>query len=131
VKKISKKLFPFLFLLAFTAIKVDNPAPGLFTEYFGTDIRTIIGTIITLLVGFAGLISVAFVILGGYQIATARGNEEMAKNGRKTLTNAIIGLVIIILSYVIISVVVNAAFGTVRNNGGNTPSPSPSSDISA
>ena len=35
-------------------------------------------------------------------------NEERAENGKKTIQNALIGLVIVILSFVIVTVVVNA-----------------------
>jgi hypothetical protein len=93
---------------------VCNPAPGLFTEKFGTDFKSILTNALTLILGLAGLVAVAYIIIGGYQIAMSRGNEDAAKIGRKTLTNAIIGLVIIILSYVIVSIVVNAAFGNVK-----------------
>ncbi len=46
-------------------------------------------------------------IIGGYQIMTAAGNETRAKDGRKTLTNALIGLAIVLLSYVIIQAVIS------------------------
>ncbi|MBX4205162.1 MAG: pilin [Candidatus Doudnabacteria bacterium] len=112
-----KKIYYSLLILPLLAVTVPNPDQDLFSVKFGTDFRSIITGVLELALGFAGLIAVAYIILGGYQIATARGNEEMAKNGRKTLTNAIIGLVIIIMAYVIVAVVVNAAFGNVK--GGN------------
>jgi amino acid transporter len=136
MKSILKKISLLLVFIAFAAIEVKNPAPGLFSEAFGTDAKTIITGVITVLLGFAGLISMAYIILGGYQIATSGGNEDSVKNGRKTLTNAIIGLLVIIFSYIIVSVVINAAFNKARVPGGNTPSPTPapiqpSDDISA
>lgn len=62
------------------------------------------------LLPFAGIIAVLFIIIGGFQYMFAGMNEDLAKRGKSTLRNAIIGLVIIILSYVIISVVVNTLF---------------------
>ncbi len=62
--------------------------------------------IISWLLYFAGVVAVFMAIIGGYQVMTAAGNATQASNGRKTLTNAIIGLVIIILSYVIIQAVI-------------------------
>ena len=56
---------------------------------------------------FAGAIAVVFVIIGGYQYLTSAGNEESAEKGQKTLTNAIIGVVVVVLAYVIINVIVN------------------------
>lgn len=56
---------------------------------------------------FAGAIAVVFVIIGGFMYITASGNEEQAEKGKKTLINAIIGVVIIIMAYVIINVITN------------------------
>jgi hypothetical protein len=71
-----------------------------------------IAFIIRILLYLAGMIAVLFVIIGGYQYITSSGNEEQAEKGRKTLVNAIIGIVIIVLSYVIINVIVNLVSGT-------------------
>ena len=72
--------------------------------------RTLIGLIaavIQLLLFVAGSLAVLFVIIGGYQYITSAGNEERAERAKKTLVNAIIGIVVILLSFVIISVIVN------------------------
>ncbi len=63
--------------------------------------------IVRILLYFAGIVAVIMAIIGGYQIMTAGGNQVQATNGRKTLTNAIIGLVIVILSYIIIQAVIS------------------------
>lgn len=63
--------------------------------------------IIRILLYFAGIVAVIMMIIGGYQVMTAAGNESQATNGRKTLTNAIIGLAIVILSYIIIQALNN------------------------
>jgi hypothetical protein len=63
--------------------------------------------LIRILLYFAGIVAVIMAIIGGYQIMTAAGNATQAANGRKTLTNAIIGLIIVILSYFIIQAVVS------------------------
>lgn len=55
----------------------------------------------------AGILAVLFVIYGGYQYLTAGGNDAQATAGRKTLTNALIGLAITILAYVIVQIVYN------------------------
>jgi hypothetical protein len=71
----------------------------------------IITRIIRYLLLFAALIAILFIIIGGYKYITSAGNEEKAGSGRKTVTNAIIGLAIIILSFVIVSVVNNTLAG--------------------
>jgi hypothetical protein len=55
--------------------------------------------------GIAGLTAVIFIIIGGYYFITARGNEEQAKQGRKTLVNAVIGLIIVVVSFLIVQIV--------------------------
>jgi len=66
-----------------------------------------ISWITNMALGFAGVIAVVFIIVGGYMYLTSAGNDEAAEKGRKVLTNSIIGLIIIILAATIIRVVVN------------------------
>jgi hypothetical protein len=85
-----------------------NPGlPGNPSIDLPTEITNIIRNI---LLPIAGIIAVLFIVIGGYQYMFSAGNDEMAESGKKTLQNAIIGLVIIILSYLIISVIVNTIF---------------------
>jgi hypothetical protein len=63
--------------------------------------------IIKILLYFAGIVAVIMIIIGGYRVMTAGANANQASDGRKTLTNAIIGLAIVILAYVIVQVVIS------------------------
>jgi hypothetical protein len=67
----------------------------------------LITNVVRLMLMLAGAIAVVFVIIGGYYYMTSAGNEEAAEQGKKTLINAIIGVVVIILSYTIINVISN------------------------
>ncbi len=71
------------------------------------DIPSLIAIVIRILLMIGGAIAVLFVIIGGYQYLTSGGNDEDAEKGKKTLTNAIIGIIIITLAWVIVNVVVN------------------------
>jgi hypothetical protein len=118
MKPIFKVSLLILVLLAFTAVKVDNPAKDLFSTAFcnptnGCTVVAILTHVISIFLSLTGLIAVLFIMIGGYQYLTSGANEELAKTGKKTLTNAIIGLGIVILSYVIVTIVVNAAFGHI------------------
>jgi hypothetical protein len=97
------------------ATAVCNPAPNFFVNLMNlgpnsqpNTFQGIFLFIIQSLLGVVGLIAVIFIIWGGVQYITSRGNEEQAETGKRTLTDAIIGLVIVILSYVIVVVVINA-----------------------
>ena len=63
--------------------------------------------IIRIMLYFAAIVAVIMAIIGGYQVMTAGGNPTQAASGRKTLTNAVIGLAIILLAFVIVQVLVN------------------------
>ena len=67
--------------------------------------------IIQVILGFAGIVAVLFIIIGGFQYMTSAGNDELAARGKKTLVNAVIGLVLIIISYIIVVVISNALIG--------------------
>ena len=64
--------------------------------------------VIEILLAIAGLVAVIFLIVGGFRYITAGGNEETAEGAKKTLVNAIIGVVIVILAFVIVRVISNA-----------------------
>jgi hypothetical protein len=81
----------------------------------GNDVNSLIRTVINWLLGIAFGVAVLFMIIGGFWYITAAGNEETAEKGKGTVINAIIGIVIIILSYVIVNVVA----GLVAGNGNN------------
>lgn len=74
---------------------------------FDSGFEGLIVFIIQILLYLAGAIAVLFVIIGGFQYIMSAGNAETAAKGKKTVINAIIGIVLIILSYLIISVIVN------------------------
>lgn len=76
-----------------------------------TTLSELILGIIRYMLLFAGSIAVIFIIIGGYQYVTSGGNEEQAEKGRKTLVNAIIGIVVIVLAYVIVNVIANLVGG--------------------
>jgi tetrahydromethanopterin S-methyltransferase subunit B len=61
----------------------------------------ITGAIITSVLSLMGVLFLILAIYGGYAWMTARGNEEAVEKAKDTLTNAIIGLVIVLAAYAI------------------------------
>ncbi len=55
----------------------------------------------------SAIISVIFIIIGGFKYITSQGNATKAGEGRQTLINALIGLTMIVLSYLIVQIVYN------------------------
>lgn len=69
--------------------------------------KTLVGLILLVLqylLILSGLVAVLALVIGGFWYITAAGNEEQAEKGRKALTNAIIGMVIIIMAYAIVNI---------------------------
>lgn len=91
---------------------------GMDNTYGIASINGFIYTIITWLLGIAFSLTVLFLIIGGFRFVVSGGNEESAEAGKRTIVNALIGIVVIILSYVIISALVNVV-GTA-NFGAST-----------
>ena len=58
--------------------------------------------VISLVIGFAGIVFFIMFIMGGFSYLTAGGNPQAVEGARKTLTYAIVGLVFIALSYLIL-----------------------------
>jgi cytochrome bd-type quinol oxidase subunit 2 len=73
----------------------------------GGTVKGFIVTLINLVLVVVGLIAIVFLIWGGFRYITSAGNEESAEKAKKTIQNAIIGLVVVILSYTVIIAISN------------------------
>lgn len=61
--------------------------------------------LLTYLLYFAGIIAVIIIVWGGYLYITSAGNEEQAEKGQKAMTNAVIGVVLVIMALVIVRLI--------------------------
>lgn len=52
-----------------------------------------------------GSLAVIYLMYGGFRYITSSGNEEQTEAAKKTITNAILGLVIVILSFALITII--------------------------
>jgi uncharacterized membrane protein YwzB len=77
-----------------------------------TSLSGFIISLIKILLAFAGVIAVVMLVIGGYWYMAAGGNEEMAEKGKNTVLNFVMGLVIIILAYTIVTIVAATLTGT-------------------
>jgi len=57
------------------------------------------------ILGFTGLVAIMFLVYGGLQYIISAGNKDKAEAAKKTILYAVIGLVVVALSYVIVSFV--------------------------
>lgn len=70
-------------------------------------IEPIIQNIINIVLSLLGIVFIAFIIYGGWEWFSARGNEQKLDRAKDTLTQAIIGLLIVLGSYAISYFVLN------------------------
>ena len=71
-----------------------------------TTIINTIGSIIQFLLGFVGLVAFGALIYGAATMVMNYGNDEMVEKSKKIIRNAIIGIVVILSAYVIVSTLV-------------------------
>ncbi|MDD4332973.1 MAG: hypothetical protein PHT51_02570 [Patescibacteria group bacterium] len=72
-----------------------------------TDPRLIVANVIRVALGFLGIIAVGIIIYAGWMYMTAAGNAEQIEKAKKTLKAALIGLIIILMSFAIASFVIS------------------------
>jgi len=66
-----------------------------------TDLPTIIGSLVSQILGLVGVIFLILMIYGGFLWMTAQGNEEQIKKAKNIITGAVIGAVIVFMAYAI------------------------------
>lgn len=69
------------------------------------DIPAILLAVFEILLRVVGLISVIFVIYGGFQYLITTGEPEKAKNARTTIINALVGMIVAMLATVIVNLI--------------------------
>ena len=73
--------------------------------------RALILTIVDFFLGFLGLIAVLMVIYGGFLVLTSQGVPDAANKGKKILTYAGMGIIIILISFALVSTILGAGTG--------------------
>ena len=74
-------------------------------------LRALALRIINFALMFLGLVAVVMVIYGGILYVTAAGKEDQAGVGKKVIMYAIVGIIIIMLSFALINTVLKAGTG--------------------
>ena len=99
--------------------EASNPLEQGLTDFQGSnsglrdDVNLIqyIGTIISWLLGLVGTVFFVLILVNGLKYMTAGGDSSKSKEAVSGITNAIIGLVIVMASFLITQYVASAALG--------------------
>ena len=70
------------------------------------ELGDIINRVISVLLFLVGALSVVFIIVAGIYFSISNGNAEQVKRAKNTMTYAVIGLIVSILSYAIVNFVI-------------------------
>ena len=76
----------------------------------GGGLMGIIGKIVQFLIGLAGVIAVFVIIISGIQMATSQGDAQKVAKAKNSLLYAVVGLVIAIVAFAIVTFVLNQVF---------------------
>ncbi len=76
-----------------------------------TNLLDWLGGVINIAVGLAALVCVGILIYSGYLYITAAGDENKVSTATKSLTYAIVGLVICFIAVILVRFVLNTILG--------------------
>ncbi len=103
--------------IVFCGKRTNNPGtPGNESQMCTVqDLFVLAYVIVNYLVSMAGLVAVVFIVWGGLQMLTARGDPAKSGDAKKTIWNAILGLVLILLTFLIVSYVAGLFLPDAQN----------------
>lgn len=84
-----------------------NPA-----DYRLCDVAELVQNLLAMALSAAGIVATIYIVIGAFQYFTAFGDESKAESGKKTITWAIAGLILIILAQVAVAELWNFFTGT-------------------
>jgi len=76
-----------------------------------SSLRRLVIRIINYFLGFLGILAVIMVIYGGVMYVTSQGSEESTGNAKKIIMYAVIGIIIILLSFALVNTILGAGLG--------------------
>lgn len=82
------------------------------------DVLKFFGTIAQWILATVGGLALFFFVLGGFDLLTSGGKQEAVEKGKKKITGALIGLLIVLGAYFIINAVLGLAIGTPETPAG-------------
>mgnify|MGYP001568671905 CR=1 FL=1 len=100
-------------------VKADPcPKSGAFKplcDITGANFGQFVGNFVTALMVLAALISLVFLIYGGVKWIMSEGDKTAVETARQTIIGAIVGLVVVFLSYLIVSIILGLFGITLAN----------------
>ncbi len=80
------------------------------------DPKQILVNIVNMVLGLLGLVALIVVIIGGFRWMISMGEEERITRAKKTISGALIGIVLVLLSWAIVNFVLKTT-GNIAGAG--------------
>lgn len=109
---VSCSLALFSFVANAAGIQAEGPSSVAALTNNETSLKGLILTIVDYFLGFLGLLAVIMVIYGGVTYVSSAGNDEAVGKAKKIIMYALIGIVIIMLSFVAVNAILGAGTAT-------------------
>ena len=111
---------------AYAAISITNPTTKLGEGQAG--LNQLVEISINILFAFAGLLFMAMLFIAGINYLNAGGDPKSSQAARARITNAIIGIIIVVAAFAITQLILSAlglnSYVDIISSGG-TPTPTP------
>ena len=85
-----------------------------------TSIENIFGSVANALVFLVGAVSVIMIIIGGLRYVLSNGDPKAAADGKNTILYSVIGLIVAIAAFAIVSFVTRSVGSAGGGGGSNT-----------
>lgn len=105
----------------------DNPSSIAGATGGEGDFKTLAQTLLNYFLSFLGFVATIMIIYGGILYVTSAGNDTNVEKAKKILLYAVVGIVLILLSFAIVNTVLGSASG--GGNSGGAASSSSSTSI--
>lgn len=79
-----------------------NPFKPTSPEAASTTFNTVFGRIIGLVLTIAAIVAFLYLLIAGFQYITAGGDADKAQKARQGIVNALVGILVILISYLIL-----------------------------
>ncbi|MFA6917377.1 MAG: hypothetical protein WC285_00885 [Candidatus Gracilibacteria bacterium] len=109
-------LVSFLPGIANAAILGAGDNPSAVAEETGGEgsLRALVLRMVNYFLTFLGVIAVIMIIYGGVTYVTAAGKDEAVGNAKKIIMYALVGIIIVLLSFALVNTILGAGTGTER-----------------
>ena len=87
-------------------------------EMRGKSVDNTVGSIVNVLLWVVGILSVTLIVWSGFKYITSAGDTSKLASAKSTLIYAVVGLIIAILAYAIVTFVRTQVVSTGKSSGG-------------